>query len=63
MPPVEILYRWRGRCGLEGILVGVRRAVVLGVLVMLCPLGRRPNGHCLGDKGVVKFVGKNILLI
>ena len=43
--------------------MGVRRAVVLGVLVMLCPLGRRPNGHCLGDKGVVKFVGKNILLI
>ena len=32
MPPVRILYRWRGRCALEGVLAGVRRAVVLEAL-------------------------------
>ena len=32
VPPVRILYRWSRRYALEGVLAGVRRAVVLEAL-------------------------------
>lgn len=32
VPSVRILYRWSGRYGLEGVLAGGRRAVVLEAL-------------------------------
>ena len=56
MPPVRILYRWRGRYGLEGALARVRRADVLetleggwraDVLETLARVGRAVVlGHC-----------------
>ena len=43
VPPVEILYRWRTGYALEGILMGVRRAVVLG--------DSHPEISFFGEKG------------